>query len=222
LAYKCLGKYTPSAKLKMINLELDKIRQQGYGTCWIPKGEELKPFENYEHMFAPANLKPSSVEEYENMIISIKTRSYGNGEYSLPIAYEKLKMLYPIIEQSVDKLQSMQSDAQADGLSQLMQETGNRCTNYFNDMTKLDLWIKEYPGFATQNEKYQQSKEKSEQLKINQQAADAKTKMADASVVAAQAKVAIAEAEQKKAGAVKSLTRLEWLKALVLWLFWRK
>jgi hypothetical protein len=223
LAYKWLEKYTARAQLSSINLELDKINEQGYGNCWVPKSEEIKPFEMHKHLFSPENLNPAiSGNEYENFIILIKTRSYGNAEHSLAVAYEKVKALYPIIEKSAPLLKSMHNDAQADGLSQLLQETNNRCVHYLNDLAKVDLWIKQYPGFADQSAKYQQWKRDNEQLAINQQTADAKKKMADAAAVAAQAKVREAQAKEKEANAAKSYTRLQWLKAIWSWLFGKK
>lgn len=221
LVYNFLQKYTTKAQLAHINSELGKIKDQGYGSCWLGEGAELKPFQEHEEFFN--QLKPvNGDDKYEAFILNVKKCSRGNAQYSLAVAYEQLVSLYPVIDKSLSVLQRIQGGAQADDLMERWIETVNRCENYFKELETADLWIKEHSSFAKENKGYQKLKTQSEQLKINQQIAEAESKKAAAAVAAAQAKMKQAQAEQKKANAAQSYTRLQWLKALWSWLFGKK
>jgi hypothetical protein len=216
LSYAFLQQYTTRAQLAHIDSELNKVTYQGYGNSWIPEGDELRPFREHAALFKSDQLKPKPGDkDYEDYIFQIKRDSVGNGEHALAVAYEEMIPLHSVVNKCTSLLKSILNDALADQLSETWDETYNRCENYSNELKTVDMWIREHPSFAKENESYLNRKERNELLKISKQKADAKTKKAVAATVAAQAKVKKAQAEEKKADAVQSYTSLQWLKFIV-------
>lgn len=145
LAHRYLMSCTPKARLKHINLELDKITAQGYGNCWIPEGDELKPFVQHEALFKSDELKPRlGQKDYEDLIFQIRKDSIGNAEHSLAVAYEEMIPLHAVISTCDSLLKSIQNDADADSLSHLWDATYNRCENYSHELKTVDMWIREH------------------------------------------------------------------------------